>query len=68
MAITFKAKIKVQNRQELIHEVDHILTLLQQNFPSGSGWEIIGEEELPIIQIEDDEDMNEGEELINEQD
>lgn len=43
--IKLKLELELHNKEMIIKELDHILHLIIQNFPSGNGWFIEGEDE-----------------------
>lgn len=56
--ITFKAKIKWNNHEQLALELEHIAGLIRNGYPSGVDWtieEVEEKEKLPIIEIEEEE-------------
>jgi hypothetical protein len=63
--LIFKAEIRIENKKMLIDELDHIFLLVEQGFPHGEGWAIEGtdEKELPIIEVEEDEEEKESSDI-----
>lgn len=57
----FKAKFSWGTKKEIINELEHIIGLIEQGYPSGSDWSITGEEKEHEEKVEPEEDLPEQE-------
>jgi hypothetical protein len=54
-----KLEATLYNDTEIVNELEHIATLVNQGYTSGNGWSIEGEEEKELIaNDEEDEDTS----------
>ena len=57
----FKAKFNWNTKKEIVDELMHICGLIEQGYPSGSDWSLIGEEKVSPAKNEVEEPLPEQE-------
>ena len=63
----FKAKFNWRTKKEVCDQLFHIIKLIEDNYPSGFGWSLSGEEVAPLDEPYDDKEGKFKDDLLEQE-